>query len=435
MVGLPISMLSSVLVVMADMPDIPSHCLCDGHNANNYSKRGVECSGFAALDCMFSSYDQTFDDVVSTLQTLAQTPDVVDVTITNSKYSALDLGDAEYKEMGSLFGAFPSAQVKRISIIDNRVKGCTQSDVGIADFGAGLVNMAALESLHAHWYGNLGIGRLSCSNESSTDAAARTGLVGLGVALSKIATLRSLDLNLNYPNGAYRICSGDVAAFAEVALSQMSGLEDIGLNLNNQPIDDTALSVLGQAVAQLPLRGVNLQLKTIDEHYHEITGTQGAVDLFAGLGAAGATLESVAVSLHLSAAGDAKAVYDAMGSAFSKMPVLESLWLEFQDQDLQADRRGFKQGLGSARALKLLHADVPCIPCAGDAPWQCSDMGTFSDVFAGTCVECNTSPRSEECLCWEQNYERGCSYCDYGNRVDNKTWCTNWPMQQQELFL
>merc|ERR1719343_1196316 len=104
------------------------------------------------------------------------------------------------------------------------------------------------------------------------------------------------------------------------------------------------------------MTGLNLRLKVEDRHFRDITGTRGASDLFKGLGSIH-SLQSLAVSLHLSAGGDAKVVYDAMGVAFASMPSLELLWLEFQDMDLGANRTGLTHGLGKVATLKLMHAD------------------------------------------------------------------------------
>jgi len=251
--------------------------------------------------------------------------------------------------------------------------------------------------------------------------------------VSQIPSLRFLDLNFDDPSGGYKICSADVAAFAEYALGGMSGLEQLSLGLNSMEVRDAGLSSLGQALPKLSLRGLNLRLKSIDGHYAAITGTQGISDLFGGIGAIEG-LQSLAIALHVAADADVKQVHDAMGEAFGQMQSLESLWLELQDKDLHADRKGLTRGLASAKALRLMHADVPCIPCGGEAPWQCSNAGTFSDVISGVCFECNASPRAEECNCW-QHQSYGCSHCDLGNWAADFSECTNWPEQFDAFVL
>merc|ERR1711879_832001 len=118
-----------------------------------------------------------------------------------------------------------------------------------------------------------------------------------------------------------------------------------------------------------------------------------------------------------------------MGAAFAKMKSLESLWLSlvWPDDQLHADRTGLTAGIAAVKTLKLLHADIACMPCQGSA-WQCSNPGgPLASVINGTCVDCNVYPAAEECNCWLTD-AGGCSVCDGGNYpAGNWSECNNWP--------
>ena len=421
----------------------PDNCFCDGAT---HETHGAACVGRPALDCGFAKDGGRWGppvglsaDVVACIRAVAKLGSVTNLTITNGAASGLDLGDAEYTAIGDALGSEPLAsRLLSVTILDQREEGCTEGDAGLAGLGRGLQAMRRLRAFSLDNRDSNGLGSLTCSPAAPPGPPALlNGLGSLGNSLGSLGdSLRVVDINLDGRNGGYAICDTDVAAFATLGVQRLRNLQSLSLGLSDHEFGDGGATALGLALGALPqLHGLNLRLKgaqVVSGHRRGVNiSAAGLSALVDGFGHA-AQLRSLALVLGDGAQPLGDRGLDGLAAGVGRLSALEALWLRFEDDDSRPppDATALKHALANLNQLEALHSDIRCLYCSEPAPFGChsgAGRGTLAPALrpGAKCLECNKSPRSDQCTCWETQAGH-CSPCDRGNFVLNQSSCTDF---------